>query len=95
MKISENHKLNDDDHAHEDDNDDDDDDDDNDDDDDDDDGSNNFNAHYNRHQFRISALSRFSDVISRGNRSRNVSCFFRLNSELLLTATFLFTFLLQ
>ena len=101
MKISENHKLNDDDHAHEDDNDDDDDDDDNDDDDDDDDeeddddGSNNFNAHYNRHQFRISALSRFSDVISRGNRSRNVSCFFRLNSELLLTATFSFTFLLQ
>ena len=91
MKISENHKLNDDDHAHEDDNDDDDDDED----DDDDDGSNNFNAHYSRHQFRVSALSRFSDVISRGNRSRNVSCFFRLNSELLLTVTFSFIFLLQ
>ena len=83
MKISENHKLNDDDHAHENDND------------DDDDGSNNFNAHYSRHQFRVSALSRFSDVISRGNRSRNVSCFFRLNSELLLTVTFSFIFLLQ
>ena len=85
MKISENHKLNVDDHAHEDDNDDDDDDDVGDDDDDDDDnddddandGSNNVNAHYSRHQFRIFALSRFSDVIS-----RNVSCFLRLNSEL-------------
>ena len=79
MKISENHKLNVDDHAHEDDNDDDDDDDvgDDDDDDDDNDGSNNVNAHYSRHQFRIFALSRFSDVIS-----RNVSCFLRLNSEL-------------
>ena len=95
MKISENHKLNDDDHAHEDDNDDDDDDDDDDDEEDDDDGSNNFNAHYSRQQFRISALSRFSDVISPGNRSRNVSCFFRLNSELLLTVTFSFIFLLQ
>ena len=79
MKISENHKLNDDDHVHEDDNDDDDDDDvgDDDDDDDDNDGSNNVNAHYSQHQFRIFALSRFSDVIS-----RNVSCFLRLNSEL-------------
>ena len=79
MKISENHKLNGDDHVHEDDNDDDDDDDvgDDEDDDDDNDGSNNVNAHYSRHQFRIFALSHFSDVIS-----RNVSCFLRLNSEL-------------
>ena len=46
---------------------DDDDDDDDDEDEDDDDGSNNVNAHYSRHQFRISALARFSYVISRGN----------------------------
>ena len=75
MKISENHKLNDDDHAHEDDDDDDDDDDnDKDDDEDDDDGSNNINAHYSRHQFRISAL--VSQTLFRGETGREMSAVF-------------------
>ena len=80
LKISENHKLNDDD---DDDDDDDNDDDDNDDDDDedDDDGSNNVNAHYRRHQFRISAL--VSQTSFRGETGREMSAvFFWLNSEL-------------
>ena len=75
MKISENHKLNDDDHAHEDDDDDDDDDDnDKDDDEDDDDGSNNINAHYSRYQFRISAL--VSQTLFRGETGREMSAVF-------------------
>ena len=79
MKISENHKLNDDNHAQEDDDDDDDDDDydddnDKDDDEDDDDGSNNVNAHYSRHQFRISAL--VSQTSFRGETGREMSAVF-------------------
>ena len=80
MKISENHKLNDDNHAQEDDDDGDDDDDyddDNDkddDEDDDDDGSNNINAHYSRHQFRISAL--VSQTLFRGETGREMSAVF-------------------
>jgi len=69
MKISENHKLNDDGHAHEDDNDDDDDDDDEDD--NDNDSINNVNAHYSRHQFRISAL--VSQTSFRGATGREMS----------------------
>ena len=79
MKISENHKLNDDNHAQEDDDDGDDDDDydddnDKDDDEDDDDGSNNINAHYSRHQFRISAL--VSQTLFRRETGREMSAVF-------------------